>query len=81
MEAAINCPNALVQELATCLYLQDYARQRFAAVASGRTGLNCSVCEAPVDVDAVVRPLENRSEWLRRVIVEAARRELMSSEE
>ena len=29
------------------------------------------------DVDAVVRSLPNRSAWLRRVITEAAQRELM----
>lgn len=33
----------------------------------------------PVDVDAVVRPMANRSEWLRRVIVEAAQRELLAT--
>jgi hypothetical protein len=29
-------------------------------------------------IDAVVRALPNRTEWLRRVITEAAQRELMS---
>lgn len=32
-------------------------------------------------VDAVVRPLPNRSEWLRRVITEAAKRELMQQQD
>jgi hypothetical protein len=32
----------------------------------------------PKDIDAAVRALPNRSEWLRRVISEAAQRELMS---
>lgn len=31
----------------------------------------------PADIYAVVEPLENRSEWLRRVICEAAQKELM----
>jgi hypothetical protein len=33
----------------------------------------------PVDIDAAVRKLSDRSEWLRRVITEAAQRELMTS--
>jgi hypothetical protein len=33
----------------------------------------------PVDIDAAVRKLSNRSEWLRQVITEAAQRELMTS--
>lgn len=32
------------------------------------------------DVDAVVRSLPNRSAWLRRVITEAAKRELMKED-
>jgi hypothetical protein len=35
----------------------------------------------PKDVDAVLRKHPQKSAWLRRVIVEAARRELMPSEE
>lgn len=36
------------------------------------------VCVAlPIAVDAAVRGLPNRSDWLRRVIVEAAERELL----
>ncbi|MDX2096429.1 MAG: hypothetical protein SFW36_01520 [Leptolyngbyaceae cyanobacterium bins.59] len=31
----------------------------------------------PEDIDEVVRALPNSAEWLRRVITEAARRELM----
>lgn len=31
----------------------------------------------PKDIDEAVRSLSNPSEWLRRVIVEAARQELM----
>jgi hypothetical protein len=31
-----------------------------------------------VDIDAAVRSLPNRSAWLRRVITEAARRELLN---
>lgn len=31
----------------------------------------------PVEIDALVRPLENRGEWLRRVVTEAAQKELM----
>jgi hypothetical protein len=33
------------------------------------------------DIDAVVRSLSNRSAWLRRVITEAAQRELMKDGE
>lgn len=32
----------------------------------------------PEDVDAVVRSLPNTAEWLRRVVVDAARTELMN---
>jgi len=32
-----------------------------------------------LDIDAAVRSLPNRSAWLRRVITEAARRELLSA--
>jgi hypothetical protein len=35
----------------------------------------------PLEIDAVVRSLPNRSAWLRRVITEAARRELMNVNE
>lgn len=34
----------------------------------------------PSEIDEVVRPLPNRSEWLRRVITEAARRELIQQD-
>jgi hypothetical protein len=34
----------------------------------------------PLTIDQVVRELENRSEWLRRVIVEAAQRELIGND-
>lgn len=33
----------------------------------------------PVDVDAAVRALDKPSDWLRRVITEAARKELIKS--
>lgn len=33
----------------------------------------------PMEIDAVIRPMPNRSEWLRRVICEAAKRELMAN--
>jgi hypothetical protein len=40
------------------------------------------VCVAlPLGVDALVRSLSNRSEWLRRVITEAAQRELLTAEQ
>jgi hypothetical protein len=32
----------------------------------------------PVSIDAVVRSLPNRSAWIRRVITEAAQRELLN---
>jgi hypothetical protein len=35
----------------------------------------------PLEIDAVVRSLPNRSAWLRRVITEAAKRELMNTNE
>jgi hypothetical protein len=35
----------------------------------------------PVHIDAVVRSLPNRSAWLRRVITEAAQRELIKGGE
>jgi hypothetical protein len=42
-------------------------------------GKALSVKVAP-DVDALVRSLPNRSEWLRRVITEAAEKELLNEE-
>jgi hypothetical protein len=35
----------------------------------------------PLEIDAAVRSLPNRSAWLRRVITEAAKRELMNLDE
>jgi hypothetical protein len=35
----------------------------------------------PLEIDAVVRSLPNRSAWLRRVITEAAKRELINQED
>jgi hypothetical protein len=41
--------------------------------------LGTPVCVAlPLPVDTAVRSLPNRSEWLRRVITEAAQRDLLS---
>jgi hypothetical protein len=37
------------------------------------------MARVPVHIDAAVRSLSNRSAWLRRVITEAAQRELMGS--
>jgi hypothetical protein len=37
--------------------------------------------KVPQNIDAAVRALPNRSEWLRRVITEAAQRELINREE
>jgi hypothetical protein len=34
----------------------------------------------PVEIDEVVRSLPNKAEWLRRIIAEAAQRELMGDE-
>jgi hypothetical protein len=34
----------------------------------------------PVHIDSAIRALPNRSAWLRRVITEAAQRELMNKE-
>ncbi|AFY74279.1 hypothetical protein Syn7502_02274 [Synechococcus sp. PCC 7502] len=34
----------------------------------------------PLEIDALVRSLPNRSAWLRRVITEAAKKELMNVE-
>jgi hypothetical protein len=38
------------------------------------------IARVPVDIDAVVRSLPNKSAWLRRVITEAAQRELMGGD-
>ncbi len=35
----------------------------------------------PPEIDALIRALPNRSEWMRRVLTEAAKRELMEGEE
>lgn len=47
--------------------------------AAGETRGNPVSVALPLTIDEVVRGLENRSEWLRRVIVEAAQRELIGS--
>jgi hypothetical protein len=39
------------------------------------------VARVPIHIDAAVRSLPNRSAWLRRVITEAAQRELMKDGE
>ncbi|NJM76855.1 MAG: hypothetical protein HC852_15015 [Acaryochloridaceae cyanobacterium RU_4_10] len=36
------------------------------------------IARVPIPIDAAVRSLPNRSAWLRRVITEAAQRELMT---
>lgn len=44
----------------------------------GTEPLGKPICVAlPLDVDEAVRALSDRSEWLRRVISEAAQRELL----
>jgi hypothetical protein len=37
--------------------------------------------KVPISIDAIVRSLPNKSAWLRRVITEAARRELMGGDQ
>jgi hypothetical protein len=37
--------------------------------------------KVPPEIDAAVRALPNRSEWLRRVITEAAQRELLNNDQ
>ncbi len=39
------------------------------------------MARVPIPIDALVRSLPNRSAWLRRVITEAAQRELMKDGE
>jgi hypothetical protein len=39
------------------------------------------MARVPIQIDAAVRSLPNRSAWLRRVITEAAQRELMKDGE
>jgi hypothetical protein len=38
------------------------------------------IARVPIPIDALVRSLPNRSAWLRRVITEAAQRELMGGD-
>jgi hypothetical protein len=38
------------------------------------------IARVPVEIDLAVRALPNRSEWLRRVITEAAQRELLNKD-
>jgi hypothetical protein len=40
-----------------------------------------AMARVPIHLDTVVRFLPNRSAWLRRVITEAAQRELMKGDE
>jgi hypothetical protein len=39
------------------------------------------MARVPIHIDAIVRSLPNKSAWLRRVITEAAQRELMGGNE
>ena len=61
----------------------EFLAKQFAPAADLPAGVElakAALCvKLPADIDSLVRPLENRSEWLRRVIVEAAQRELMST--
>ncbi|ACK74060.1 hypothetical protein PCC7424_5490 (plasmid) [Gloeothece citriformis PCC 7424] len=49
------------------------------AIASNNTPLADKplTIRLPVDIDEAIRALPNRSEWMRRVLVEAAKRELI----
>jgi hypothetical protein len=62
----------------------EFLAKQFAPAADLPAGVElakAALCvKLPADIDSLVRPLENRSEWLRRVIVEAARRELMNTQ-
>lgn len=60
---------------------QEFLEKQFPHAADLPEGVELAkqaLCvKLPVDIDAVVRPMANRSEWLRRVIVDAAQKELM----
>jgi hypothetical protein len=46
--------------------------------STGRLAASGLIARVEISIDAAVRALPNRSEWLRRVITEAAQRELLS---
>jgi hypothetical protein len=58
----------------------EFLAQQFPAAADIPEGVELAdkpLCvKLPVDIDAYVRSLPHRSQWIRRVIVEAAKREL-----
>ena len=62
-------PNPIISNLKT-IPRQDDTTDELAHLATAT--------RLPLEIDAVVRSLPNRSAWLRRVITEAARRELMN---
>ncbi len=59
--------------------------KRYAYKAQGEISTELSKkaigVKLPVDVDKAVRAIPKSSEWLRRVIVEAAERELMTEDQ
>ncbi len=46
----------------------------FEDVEMGRSPL---CVKLPLEFDALIRPLPNRSDWMRRVLIEAAKKELL----
>ena len=49
--------------------------------SKGELATSVTGVKLPIAIDGVVRSLPNRAAWLRRVITEAAQRELMNEEE
>jgi hypothetical protein len=54
---------------------------RFKSVRSEPLAARPISVKLPVDIDAVIRALPEPSEWLRRVICEAVKKELSSNSE
>jgi hypothetical protein len=59
------------------IYMRRDIETRFKAQPNSLAG-QITATRLTKDIDAAVRALPNRSEWLRRVITEAAQRELLS---
>jgi hypothetical protein len=62
---------------------KEFIEQQFKAQGEITTDLSkkAIAVKLPVDVDVVVRSVPNMAAWLRRVITEAAQRELIQGDE
>lgn len=63
-------------------HLKPYQASRYATTEQNSSALPLAekplTIRVPVDIDEAIRALPNRSEWMRKVLTEAAQRELLT---